>query len=231
MGRRARVSRDEVLQASRDAFAERGYDGTTLADIAGRVGVSPAALLRHAPGKRELFEAAMAPTAAGDPFPLEFLREADPTGDPRPVLRKLAHTAIPFLERQMGENIARWLFAKSDAEAVQAQARDFGAKLRGQSSPPRRVFGLLEDYLRRARAAGRVQVSDPASAALAFMGTMNAYIFFHRLLKMVDPPIPLETYVDTVIEVFTAGALRPAGAARRTRAAGPRRARIAKRKA
>ena len=223
------MSREEVLKASREAFGDRGYDGTTLADIAGRVGVSPAALLRHAPGKRELFQAAMAPTAADDPFPLEFLREADPAGDPRPVLRKLAHTAIPFLERQMGANIARWLFAKSDAEA--AQARDFGAKLRGQSSPPRRVFGLLEDYLRRARAKGRVQVADPASAALAFMGTMNAYIFFHRVLNLVDPPIPVDTYVDTVIDVFTAGALRPAAASRRPRAAGPRRARISKRKA
>ena len=223
------MSRDEVLRASREAFGERGYDGTTLADIAGRVGVSPAALLRHAAGKRELFEAAMAPTAADDPFPLEFLRDADPAGDPRPVLRKLAHTAIPFLERQMGANIARWLFAKSDAEA--AQARDFAAKLRGQSSPPRRVFGLLEDYLRRARAAGRVQVADPASAALAFMGTMNAYIFFHRILQMVDPPIRVETYVDTVIEVFTAGALRPAPTPRRERAAGPRRRPAARRKA
>ena len=223
------MSRDEVLKASREAFGERGYDGTTLADIAGRIGVSPAALLRHAPGKRELFEAAMAPTVADDPFPLEFLRTADPAADPRPVLRQLAHTAIPFLERQMGQNIARWLFAKSDAEA--AQARDFGAKLRGQSSPPRRVFGLLEDYLRRARAAGRVQVEDPASAALAFMGTMNAYIFFHRVLQMIDPPIPIDTYVDTVIDVFTSGALRPAPSRRSHVKAGPRRVRTSKRKA
>ena len=95
------------MHAAREAFAERGYHGATLADIGGRVGVSPAALLRHAAGKKELFEAAMAPAAAADPFPLDFLREADPAGDPAPVLRRLAHTAIPFLEKVMGENIAR----------------------------------------------------------------------------------------------------------------------------
>jgi AcrR family transcriptional regulator len=207
------VSRDDVLRASRDAFGERGYDGTTLADRAGRLGVRPAALLRHAPGKRELFKAAMAPPAtAADPFPLDFLREADATADPAPVLRQLAHTAIPFLERMMGENIARWLFAKSDAEA--AAARQFGEKLRGQSSPPRRVFGVLEDYLHRARDSGRLRISDSRSAALIFMGTMNAYVFFHRILKMVDPPVPLDDYVETVIEIFTSGAIRPSRARR-----------------
>ena len=44
MGRRPLITRDEVLQASREAFAERGFDGTTLASIAARLGVSPAAL-------------------------------------------------------------------------------------------------------------------------------------------------------------------------------------------
>jgi len=38
MGRPARVTRGQVLQAARDAFAARGYDGTTLATIAARLG-------------------------------------------------------------------------------------------------------------------------------------------------------------------------------------------------
>src|SRR5438132_9130825 len=222
MGRRARVSRDDVLRASREAFAERGYHGASLAGIAGRLGVSPAALLRHEAGKKELFEAAMASPAAADPFPLDFLRDADPRGDPGPVLRRLAYTAIPFLERVMAENIARWLFANTAAEA--AQARRFAQQLRSESSPPRRVFRVLEDYLRRARDAGRVRVADTTAATLIFMGTMNAYVFFHRILKMVEPPVSVESYVETVLEIFTAGALRPAPVRRRGRAA-PRRAR------
>ena len=49
MGRRARASRDQILRAAREAFSERGFDGTTLAAIGARVGLSPSALLRHAP--------------------------------------------------------------------------------------------------------------------------------------------------------------------------------------
>ena len=47
MGRPARVNRGQVLSAAREAFVERGYEGATLSDIAGRVGVSAAALLRN----------------------------------------------------------------------------------------------------------------------------------------------------------------------------------------
>ena len=59
------------------------------------------------------------------------------------------------------------------------------------------------------------------------MGTMNAYVFFHRILKIVDPPVPLDDYVETVLEIFTSGAIRPAGARRRA-ASGQRRARKGK---
>src|ERR1700736_2985362 len=113
MGRPARVTREEVLKAARDAFAARGYDGTTLAAIAARLGVSPAALLRHAPSKAALFTAAMAASPAADrSFPMAFLAEAD-VARPRQVLRQLARTAIPFIEVQMSESIACWMYDKS----------------------------------------------------------------------------------------------------------------------
>ena len=59
MGRRAKVSREQVLAAARELFVARGFEGTTLAAIAGALALSPAALLRHAPTKQALFEAAM----------------------------------------------------------------------------------------------------------------------------------------------------------------------------
>ncbi len=65
MGRRAKVSREEILRGAREAFSERGFDGTTLAAIGAKVGLSPSALLRHAPTKEALFSAAM--SARGRP--------------------------------------------------------------------------------------------------------------------------------------------------------------------
>ena len=113
MGRPARVTREQVLRAAREAFSESGYHGTTLAAIGARVGISPAALLRHAPGKKALFNAAMAPQPGVESLPMDFLRTIDAAGDPRGVLRRLARQFVPFIEEKMAENIVRWMHAKT----------------------------------------------------------------------------------------------------------------------
>jgi len=206
MGRPARVTREQVLGAAREAFAARGYDGTTLAAIAARLGVSPAALLRHAPTKDALFAAAMADRPAPDgPFPMDFLAQADPAR-PREALRRLARTAIPFIEAQMSESIARWMYSKSAPEQPTIR---LPWNPRAENSPPRRVFALLEAYLRRASRAGAVRVRDPRSAAMAFMGNINGYVFFHRVMHLVDPPIPLDRYIDTFLDIWSRGAFVP----------------------
>jgi AcrR family transcriptional regulator len=202
MGRRAKVTREEVLTAAREAFGARGYDGTTLAAIAARLGISPAALLRHAPTKHALFAAAMAPGGASDaPFPMAFLAGADPTR-PRHVLRRLARTVIPFIEAQMSASIARWMYSKS---AEEGSTITVPWNPRSENSPPRRVFALLEAYSR----AGAVRVRDPRAAAMAFMGNINAYIFFHQVMHLVDPPIPLDHYIDTFLDIWSRGAFVP----------------------
>src|SRR6185295_8633822 len=143
----ARVSRDDVLRAAREAFGERGYEATTLAEIATRVGVTPAALLRHAPGKEALFTAAMASGHAAEPFPMAFLADVDPAEDPRRVLRRLAHVLVPYLEAKMGQSIALWMRRRT-AERSRTLRLPFDP--RAVDSPPRRVFVLLEEYFRRA---------------------------------------------------------------------------------
>ncbi len=63
MGRIAGVTaadtRDRLLRAAADVFAERGYDGTRVADIAAAAGVSNGALYAHFASKAELLVAAL----------------------------------------------------------------------------------------------------------------------------------------------------------------------------
>jgi AcrR family transcriptional regulator len=205
MGRRPRVTREDVLRAAREAFGDRGYDGTTLSDIAARVGVSPAALLRHAPGKEALFAAALASGQAAEPFPMAFLAEVDPADDPRRVLRRFAHVFVPFLEEKMGQSIALWMRSRAPA-AARTIRLPFDP--RAMDSPPRRVLALLEDYFRRAAQAGRLRLADPRAAAMGFMGSFHAYVFLHQVLKVQDPPLPLARYVNAVLDVWTRGAFR-----------------------
>jgi AcrR family transcriptional regulator len=204
MGRPARVTREQVLAEARGAFGQRGFHGTTLADIASRLGVSPAALLRHAPTKRALFALAMDSERHGEPLPTDFLASVSATQDPARVLRRLARLFIPFIEQKMGENIARFLGAQSEDEARTIR---LPFDPRRQDSPPARAIRALEDYFRRAAAAGTVTLKQPRAAALAFLGSLQSYVFLHRVLRLA-PPIPWNAYWETLIAIWSRGALR-----------------------
>jgi AcrR family transcriptional regulator len=51
--------RERILAAGRDAFFERGYEATTMADIARAAGVATANIYRYLPDKAALFEAVL----------------------------------------------------------------------------------------------------------------------------------------------------------------------------
>src|SRR5262249_18282519 len=155
MGRHPRITREQVLAQARQAFAERGFHGTTLTHIASRLGVSPAALLRHARSKEELFSLALEAEADAEPLPSDFLSSVSASEDPARVLRRLAHLIVPFIERKIGENIARFLRAGSEE---QARTIRLPFDPREKSSPPARVVGALEQYFQRARAAHRISL-------------------------------------------------------------------------
>ncbi|MEU1391684.1 MULTISPECIES: TetR/AcrR family transcriptional regulator [unclassified Nonomuraea] len=115
MGRIAGVTaaetRQRLLRAAAEAFAERGYDGTRVADIAAAAGVSNGALYAHFGSKAELLVAAL---RAHGRRGLADLFAADPD---RPV---------PDLLLEIG----RWLPQRRDArgylivEALVAARRD-----------------------------------------------------------------------------------------------------------
>jgi AcrR family transcriptional regulator len=203
MGRRPKVTREEVLLAARAAFAERGFEGTTLAAIAARLDLSPAALLRHAASKEELFSAAMAAGQGEIRIPFAFLAETTGEEEPRAVLRRVGESFIPFIEQKLGETLASFMRTKSE-ESRGTFPLPFDVNSR--PTPPQRALALIEEYFRRAHAAGRLDLPDAKAAAMAFLGSLHSYVMLHKVVKVMDPPLPLERYLDTLIEIWTRGA-------------------------
>lgn len=201
MGRPPRISHQQILEAARAAFTERGFASTTLADIATPIGVTPAAILRHFPTKQELFAAAM--SARGVPMPpaIEELARADASADPRVVLRRFAEQLVPFVSAVIKPAIAVQMHMASRQTTVVVPF-DTGA----DETPPRRGLRVLTDYFRRAMNAGAIRRGDPRAFALLFAGQLQAYVFIHFVLN-VTPAYPLDKYIDALLDLWTGGAI------------------------
>ena len=59
-------TRERILQTALALFAERGYAGTSMSDIAGALGLSKAALYRHYESKQAIFDSIVARMEARD---------------------------------------------------------------------------------------------------------------------------------------------------------------------
>src|SRR6202000_2263091 len=51
-------TRERLIEAALDLFTEKGYDATTVTEIAERAGVTKMTFFRHSPDKREVLFAA-----------------------------------------------------------------------------------------------------------------------------------------------------------------------------
>jgi AcrR family transcriptional regulator len=164
MGRIAGVTatetRERLLRAAADVFAERGYDGTRVADIAAVAGVSNGALYAHFGSKAELLLAAL--RAHGRRLLAELL-----AADPDRSIAELLFVAGRWLPRQ--HDARGYLIV----EALVAARRDEDV-----AGPMRDYTGERADWL-----AGLVQVAQ-AGGELDAALSPNALAHFCLLLAM-----------------------------------------------
>ncbi|HXH93966.1 MAG TPA: TetR/AcrR family transcriptional regulator [Thermoanaerobaculia bacterium] len=201
MGRPPRIRREQILESARRVFAAKGFDAATLADIAGEIGVTPAAILRHVDSKAALFSEAMQSGGLIDPPACVLeLANIDPATDPRIVLRRLAQEVVPFISSIITTRI---VVATYESARRTSLVLPFNAE---EENPPKKAFRLLTNYMRRAAKAGVLHVRDPRAAALLFMGSLQGYVLFHYVLK-VEPIFPLAGYVDALIDLWSEGAI------------------------
>ena len=210
-------TRQAILDAALDLFADRGFFGTSLRDVAAAVGVRESALYNYFAGKDALFDALLVAHQTTKTEQLTSLVEA-PISDGRALLEQLAITTLDGFVEPRQQKLFRILM--SDGVRL--------AKVGRLNLHERMATGRerLHEILRRLIREGWLRPGDPQLIGLAFISPLIVW----RQLHAIDADLPMirnpRAYARQHVDRFLLGAAAPSG--RRPAAAPANRARASK---
>jgi len=181
-----------ILEAALDAFYEHGYHGTSVRELAARVGVTVPALYYHHENKEAilfaLLNASIERLLAGC---LEAYAEA--AGDPELQFFNLVECA------------ARFMAASGKVAFLDAEIRSLSPELRaGYSAKRDQIESMLLKSLQAGVRTGIFSVTEPRDTSRALLGMIQAIATWYRPDGDLSPDDVAARYVD--IAAHTVGA-------------------------
>jgi len=201
-------SRDRILSAALEEFANRGFDGTTTAEIARRAGVTQPLVHYHFDCKDALWRATVggAFVSAAGSFDgvMQELADLDAIDQMKVLVRRFVRFSATHPE--LGRIISY--------EGVQGGPRLqwlIEHHMTGQ-------FEWFRDLLVQGMDDGRIK-RLPAEHVLSSLSAASAYLFIVKAamydlhgIDVADPAV-IEAHADTVVEIFFHGLVVGGGAA------------------
>ena len=186
------TSRARLLQAAVQAFAEKGFHGTTTRDIATAAGMSPAALYVHHKSKEELLYLI---SRGGHEATLQLVRDAIATSDdPAAALRQVMHDfAVDHAENHTGARIVNYELSALTAEHFE-EIREIRRSIEHE----------FRTLVERGVSAGAFDTPDPhmASVALLSLG-IDLGRWYRESLKWTPENIA-DRYADIALRIVGA---------------------------
>lgn len=198
-------ARDDILQAALGCFAENGFDGTSIADIARAAGVGHPLVHYHFKSKDQLWREAVVYAFKDLAFAFQTISFAADDLEPLDALKVISKAFIRFCS-QYPQHVAL-LFAEGTADterfkwAIETWLRPFHAK----------VDSLIVEAARK----GQIKAVPPVHLVNLIVGAgvqfASARSVIQRLYN-VDPldPKTAAEHADWTIEIILNG-LRPQG--------------------
>jgi AcrR family transcriptional regulator len=169
---REALNRGLILDAAEEAFAERGYDGAPLRDIAARAGFSSAAVYLFFENKQDLYERVL--LRRGDGLFEAMIGAARTEDTPLTRLHRMADVAIAYYRQW--PHFARLV--------AMAQATMHGSPLTMWKEHPdteiRLAFQRAMDFeaqlVREGQQSGEIRGGDPHALAHLYSVLVNTYL-------------------------------------------------------
>ena len=190
---KAAERRASILAVAKVLFADRGFHGVSVDEIARRLGVSPAVLYRHFDSKETLYEAALSEIACQRESYVEAALGGP--GDFGSVLLRMTRVYVASVARD--PDYLR-MEMHSVLEGAPAAQQFFESRWKSFTD-------FIEVSLGELAPQGRVARVDARSASLMFQGMVREALYAKCVLKSPrHKDIRLEDLVEQLIELFLA---------------------------
>lgn len=168
-GTRKALVETQILEAATELFAERGFSGTSLQDIAEATGLTRPALYHYFSSKEDLLSRLVSEVTSGPATDLRRIRrQAGAT-----AAERLHAMASSIVSLQATHPSRFRMLIRSEADLPPALASTYDA---GRRSVLREFTGLIEEGL----ASGEFRPVDARTAALGIIGLCNWVAWWHR---------------------------------------------------
>ena len=181
--------RDEILEAAREVFAERGYQKASMREIARRAGITQAALYYHFENKEDLLIIIL--EQFSNDFYQSLLGCMTRAQGPEAGLRSMLRTHIDVIGARR----------KDIKILVEDKVHIEGQKLGSIKSKERDILNLYTSCLDELLSAGRIAGQSPTVAALGVIGMINSLYHWYR----EDGPLGLEELGEVLLGIITGG--------------------------
>jgi AcrR family transcriptional regulator len=164
-------TRQAILDAALELFADKGYFGTSLRDVASRVGVRESALYNYFKSKEALFDALILAHEHVKTERMTAIADEGPIGDPHALLERLALGSLESFLNPREQMLFRLLM--SDGIRLARSGR-FNLHERLGSGRER----MLE-LMRRLIKEGWIRDADPNLLWMTFVGPLLLWRQMH----------------------------------------------------
>lgn len=193
---RAAERRRELLDRALEIFLERGFDHTTIRDVAEDVGMTRRTVYAAFADKRELLEATLDNAADQLIVPPEKLAAID-RSDLRTALVEIARLRHAYTLSPRGLLLERFIHA--EAYRFPALTQDLHARI---SQPG---IECVADLLREHAAKGALRVEDPLWSARAFSSMVVGMPLHAAMFGYTLSPEEIDKYTHMSVDLFLNG--------------------------
>ena len=196
-------TRQAILDAALDLFADKGYFGTSLRDVASAVGVRESALYNYFAGKEALFDALLDAHQTTKRERLAPLAEG-PIKDGRTLLVRLAQSTLDSYVEPREEKLFRILMSDGIRLAKVGRLNLHERMGHGRE----RMLDIMSRLIRE----GWLRPADVNMLSLAFLSPLIVW----RQLHAIDATLPIiknpRAFARQHVDQFLSGAAAPARA-------------------